>query len=91
MSTTIRTIPLGIANTFIIKDQGTVLVDCGPPKKTNAFIKHLPAKGMKSQDIQLIIITHGRWDHIGLTANIKGLTSAKIARHHRRKDRLKRL
>ena len=65
MSTTIRTIPLGIANTFIIKDHGTVLVDCGPPKKANAFSRQLQAAGLKPQDIQLIIITHGHWDHIG--------------------------
>ncbi len=91
MSTSIHTIPLGIANTFIIKDQGTVLVDCGPPRKSKAFIKHLQATGLKPEDIQLIIITHGHWDHIGSTADIKELTGAKIAMHHREKDRLEKL
>ena len=70
MSITIRTVPLDVAKTFIVKDQGTVLVDCGPPEKANAFVRHLPATGIKPEDIQLIIITHGHWDHIGSAADI---------------------
>ena len=91
MSTSIRTITLGIANTFIIKDRGTVLVDCGPPKKANAFIRNLQTAGINPEDIQLIIITHGHWDHIGSTAEIKELTGARVAMHDREKDRLEKL
>lgn len=91
MSVEIHTIPLGIANTFIIIDRGAVLIDCGPPGKSNRFIKLLQAIGLKPEDIQLIIITHGHWDHIGSTAGIKAHTGAKIAMHHREKDRLETL
>ncbi len=61
------------------------------PRKANAFIRQLQATGLKPQDIQLIIITHGHWDHIGSAADIKELTGAKIAMHHREKDRLEEL
>ena len=91
MGITIHTLPLGVANTFIVKERGTILIDCGAPKKANAFIKHLPATGIKPEDIQLIIITHGHWDHIGSAADIKEITGAKIAMHHREKDRLEKL
>jgi len=57
MSPAIHTLPLGVANAFILKDQGTVLVDCGPPKKVDAFIKQLSAARIEPQDIRLIIIT----------------------------------
>ncbi len=81
MGITIHTIPLGVANTFIVKGQGTVLIDCGVPKKANAFSKHLQAIGIRPQDIQLIIITHGHWDHIGSAADIKQISGAKILMH----------
>lgn len=91
MSTAIHTIPLGIANTFIIKDRGTVLIDCGPPGKSKSFIRLLLAKGIKPEDIQLIIVTHGHWDHIGSAADIKEITGAKIAMHRSERDRLEKL
>lgn len=90
MSITIHTIALGVASAFILKDRGTVLVDCGPPKKADTFIKQLQAVGIKPQDIQLIIVTHGHWDHIGSAAEIKEITGAKIAMHDRDKDWLEK-
>ena len=90
MTTTIHTFALGITNTFLLKGRGTVLVDCGPPAKANAFIRMLQVAGTRPQDIQLIVNTHGHWDHIGSTADIKEITGAKIAMHYREKDRLEK-
>jgi len=81
MNISIHAISLGIANVFVVKDQGTVLIDCGAPKKTNALIKQLQAAAIKPQDIGLIVITHGHWDHIGSAADIREITGANILMH----------
>jgi hydroxyacylglutathione hydrolase len=91
MSSVIHTLSLGVANAFILKDQGTVLVDCGPPKKADAFIKQLSTARIKPRDIQLIIITHGHWDHIGSAAQIKEITGAKILMHQKERKWLEEL
>jgi glyoxylase-like metal-dependent hydrolase (beta-lactamase superfamily II) len=36
---------------------------------------------IRPQEIKLIILTHGHWDHIGSVKEIKDLTGAKVALH----------
>ncbi|RLB18079.1 MAG: hypothetical protein DRG82_04875 [Deltaproteobacteria bacterium] len=91
MAISVHTISLGIANVFILNNRGTVLIDCGPPKKADVFIKQLEAAGIKAQEIGLIIITHGHWDHIGSAADIKKLIGADIVMHQQEKKWLEEL
>jgi len=65
MGVVIHTIPLGFDNTYIVKDQGIIMIDGGEPKKSKAFIKGLEEASIRPEDIKLIILTHGHWDHIG--------------------------
>ncbi len=90
MGITVHTIPLGFDRTYIVKDKGTIMIDSGEPKKIKAFIKGLEAASIKPKDIQLIVLSHGHWDHIGSAAEIKELTGAKVALHHREKDWLEK-
>ena len=83
MSVAIHTLFLGVARAFVLQDEGTVLVDCGAPGKADAFVKQLAAVGIEPQKIQLIILTHGHWDHIGSAARIQQLTGAKILMHQK--------
>ena len=82
---TIHTIPLGIDNVYVVKDKGAVIIDSGAPKKGKAFKKALENIGIKPEEIQLIILTHGHWDHIGSTAEIKEITGAKVVMHKNEK------
>ena len=90
MAAKIHTIPLGVGNCFIVKDQGVIAIDSGGPKKVKDFEKSLEAASIKPEEVKLIIITHGHWDHIGSTADIKEMTGAKIAMHRREKDWLEK-
>ncbi len=91
MSPAIHTLSLGIANAFVLRDQGAVLVDCGPPQKVDVFVKQLSTAGIEPRQIKLIIITHGHWDHIGSAAEIKQLTGAQILMHQQERKWLEDL
>ena len=85
MAVAIYTIPLGIDNVYIVKDKGAVIIDSGAPNKGTTFLKDLEKFGIKPEEIQLIILTHGHWDHVGSAAEIKKLTGAKVVMHKNEK------
>ncbi|MGD8764530.1 MAG: MBL fold metallo-hydrolase [Desulfobacteraceae bacterium] len=85
MGNMIHTIPLGFDNTYVVKDNGAIMIDGGDPKKGKAFLKSLEEIGIKPEEIQLIILTHGHWDHIGSAAEIKEMTGAKVVMHKNEK------
>jgi len=90
MGIAIHPIPLGADRCHIIKDKGVIMVDGGAPKKSNKFIKSVNKIPIRPGDIELIIITHGHWDHIGSAKEIKEITGAKIAMHQLEKDCLEK-
>jgi glyoxylase-like metal-dependent hydrolase (beta-lactamase superfamily II) len=86
MGINIYPIPLGIDHCYIIKDKGAIMIDGGTPKKAKEFTKAIKKVSIKPEEIQLIILTHGHWDHIASAKEIREITGAKIALHHREKD-----
>jgi glyoxylase-like metal-dependent hydrolase (beta-lactamase superfamily II) len=85
MGSRIHTIPLGFDQTYIVKDQGAILIDSGEPKKGKVFLNGLKKTSIKPEEIQLIVLTHGHWDHIGSAAEIKEITGAEIVMHKNEK------
>ena len=81
MTTTVYPIPLGHTNCFLLKGDGVVLIDAGPPKTVGKFVKLIRQTPVKPEDIGLIVITHGHFDHIGSVRDIKAMTGAKLAIH----------
>jgi len=90
MHTHIYTVTLGFDHAYILQDQGTIMIDGGAPKQAKAFSKALENVSIKPEEIQLIVLTHGHWDHIGSVKEIKEITGAKIAMHHREKEWLEK-
>ena len=71
MGVNIYPITLGFDSCYILKDKGIIMIDSGAPKKAKEFMKGLEKASIKPEEIQLIIITHGHWDHIGSAKEIK--------------------
>jgi hydroxyacylglutathione hydrolase len=90
MSVNIYPVILGFDHCYIIRGEGTIMVDGGAPKKAREFTDSIKKLSLKPGDIQLMVMTHGHWDHIGSAKEIKELTGAKIAMHEREKEWLEK-
>jgi hydroxyacylglutathione hydrolase len=90
MSAEIYPIHVGFDCCYVIKDKGIIMIDGGAPKKTPYFVKGLKDISINPEEIKLIIITHGHWDHIGAVKEIQELTGAKIIMHKNEKDWLEK-
>lgn len=90
MSITIHSISLGITRVHIIKGEKTIIIDGGMAGQAKKFAKAIEKLSIKPQDIVLIVLTHGDWDHVGSVKDIKDLTGARIALHREEKDWLEK-
>ena len=86
----IQTVRMGFTRCYIIQDKGTIMVDSGPPNKLSSFTKSMQKAAIDPKQIKLVIHTHGHFDHIGSTNDIKKTTGAQIAMHEPDKDWLEK-
>jgi len=69
-------------NCYLLKtDKGFVLIDSGSKSKKNKIEKEMVNQGCKPGDLDLIILTHGDFDHSGNCAYFREKYGAKIAIH----------
>ena len=68
---------------YILKDKGAVLIDGAWPGEASSFSRLLSDSDIKPEEIQLIILTHGDFDHVGGAKEIQELTGAKIVMHQK--------
>ena len=73
---------------YILKDKGAVLIDGAWPGAAKPFARLLADSGIQPREIQLIILTHGDFDHVGGTKEIQELTGAKIVMHQKDRENL---
>ncbi len=64
MSISIHPIQMGLDTVYVVKGESMILIDGGDPHKLNVFQEGLEKASINPRDIQLIILTHGHWDHI---------------------------
>jgi hydroxyacylglutathione hydrolase len=74
-------IRLGLCNAYLIEGEGgAVLVDAGHVKCERTFIRYLKKHAI-SPDIQLIVITHVHFDHVGALKALKTRCRCLVAVH----------
>ncbi len=87
----IFTIKLGFMKSFLIKSEtGYVLIDAGYPNKEQKLWNFLKKKKINPEEINLVVVTHGHYDHFGSLAKIVEKTNAKIIVHENDQEMLKK-
>ena len=86
MTTEIHRLSLGFTGCYLIKEDGLVLVDAGVPNQGRKFLRDVRRLSLRPEDISLILLTHGHWDHAGSLRELKRLTGAGVAVNHREKS-----
>ena len=74
-------IPLRIETCYVLREAGVIAIDAGPRGRAEQFVRLLALAGIRPADVQLIILTHGHWDHVGSARDLKTLTGGKLAMH----------
>ncbi len=74
---------LGSVNCYLIRtDTGYVLIDTGGSNRRADLEKELEGAGCKPGNLELIVLTHGDFDHSGNCAHLREKYGARIAMHH---------
>ncbi len=82
---------MGQSNAYLVTGTDyTFLVDAGYANKIHVLEEKLKENGLEFADIDLIILTHTHYDHVGCLANIKERSGAKILVHRDEADCLKK-
>jgi len=83
MAFSFHRIPVGIDNCFLLRGERTIFIDGGAWGGLSSFQNGLKALNVDPKEIELIILTHGHWDHITCLSDIQRMSGAKIAVHGR--------
>jgi hydroxyacylglutathione hydrolase len=81
MAVRIDTVRCGITNTYVLRDRGTVLIDpAGPPRRPAVPAAVMALLGTPPR-LDLIVVTHTHFDHVGAAKPLRAATGAPLAVH----------
>jgi glyoxylase-like metal-dependent hydrolase (beta-lactamase superfamily II) len=71
-------IRLRASNCYLIVDNKAILIDSGLKGEGNSILKAMASRGVRPQDLRLILLTHGHADHAGAASEISAATGAPV-------------
>ncbi|NTV35662.1 MAG: MBL fold metallo-hydrolase, partial [Anaerolineaceae bacterium] len=81
MSQTIITIPLKVPAYLVKLSDGFILIDSGDASDCGKLEKALDQAAVTPENLKLVLLTHGDFDHAGNAAFLQQKYSAKVAIH----------
>lgn len=77
--------PVGDVYCYLIRDEKTVLVDCGPKSEESLgmLVRALDEEGVQLHDLDELWLTHGHADHFGWAANLQREQGVRLFAHRR--------
>jgi len=69
----------GLSALLVTSDAGHVLLDAGLSQSTPLIVENIRTLGFKPEDIKLILVSHGHFDHAGGVHSIQRFTGARVA------------
>ena len=74
---------VGPVNCYLLDSEPLTLIDVGPndPESLNALEAGLAEQNVRVEDLELIILTHQHYDHVGLASTLSERSGAAVAAH----------
>lgn len=89
MNNSIIRVKMGKSNAYLIKGKdGFILVDSGIKNKISKVTKTLEKVNRQLSDINLIIVTHVHYDHVGSLKEIRDKSGASVLVHKKEEELL---
>lgn len=81
MAVEIFPIGLGFDTCYVLRADGIIAVDAGAPNQAKNFLRGIKRAMIQPEEVKLVVLTHGHWDHVGSASEIQAITGAKLAMH----------
>jgi glyoxylase-like metal-dependent hydrolase (beta-lactamase superfamily II) len=86
----IHTIPLKVPCYLVKTGSGFLLIDTGDSSDCANLVKALSQAGVTPEDLKLVLLTHGDFDHAGNAAFLQKKYGTKVAMHTEDMEMVKR-